>query len=35
MQLTKEQLVNQLIALEQYVAQNQKRWIVSHFEKFK
>lgn len=34
MKLSKEELVNRLIDIEQYVAQNQKRWVASHFEKF-
>lgn len=33
--LTKEELVNRLIAVEQYVAQNQKRWVANQFEQFK
>lgn len=35
MQLSKEELVNRLIAVEQYVAENQKRWVANHFEQFK
>lgn len=35
MQFTKADLVNRLIAIEQQVAQNQKRWVASHFERFK
>ena len=35
MPLTKEELVNRLIAVEQYVAENQKRWVSNHFEQFK
>ncbi|MEY9976239.1 hypothetical protein [Lysinibacillus sp. RC79] len=35
MQLTKEELVNRLISVEQYVAENQKRWVANHFEQFK
>ncbi|MEY9976994.1 hypothetical protein [Lysinibacillus sp. RC79] len=35
MTFTKEELVNRLIAVEQYVAENQKRWVINQFEKFK
>jgi|GEM_PF-2140429 len=35
MQLTKEELVNRLIEIEQYVAENHKRWVASQFEQFK
>ncbi|WP_107842080.1 hypothetical protein [Metasolibacillus meyeri] len=35
MQLSKEDLVNRLIAVEQYVAENQKLWVANHFEQFK
>lgn len=35
MKLSKEELVNRLIAVEQYVAENQKRWVANHFEQFK
>ena len=35
MQLSKDDLVNRLIAVEQYVAQNQERWVANHFEQFK
>ncbi|TQR30104.1 hypothetical protein C7Y47_16610 [Lysinibacillus sphaericus] len=35
MQLSKEELVNRLIEVEQYVAENQKRWVANHFEQFK
>ncbi len=35
MQLSKEELVNRLIAVEQYVAENQKRWVANHFEQLK
>lgn len=35
MQLSKEELVNRLIAVEQYVAENQERWVANHFEQFK
>lgn len=35
MQLSKEELVNRLIAVEQYVVENQKRWVANHFEQFK
>ncbi|MGY3186903.1 hypothetical protein [Lysinibacillus sp. TE18511] len=35
MQLTKEELVNRLISVEQYVAENQKRWVANYFEQFK
>ncbi|MGE6517456.1 hypothetical protein [Lysinibacillus sphaericus] len=35
MQLTKEELVNRLIVVEQYVAENQKRWVTNYFEQFK
>lgn len=35
MQLSKEELVNRLIGLEQYVAENQQRWVINQFEQFK
>ncbi|MEK4170586.1 hypothetical protein MHI22_03295 [Lysinibacillus sp. FSL L8-0312] len=35
MQLSKEELVNRLIAVEQYVAENHQRWVANHFEQFK
>lgn len=35
MQLSKEELVNRLIAVEKYVAENQKRWVTNQFEQFK
>ncbi|WP_427110282.1 hypothetical protein [Lysinibacillus xylanilyticus] len=35
MKLSKEELVNRLIAVEQYVAENQKLWVANHFEQFK
>lgn len=34
MQLSKEELVNRLIAVELYVAENQERWVIDQFEKF-
>lgn len=34
MQLSKEELVNRLIEVEQYVAENQIRWVSNQFEKF-
>ncbi|MFJ7887793.1 hypothetical protein ACIQYL_06900 [Lysinibacillus xylanilyticus] len=34
LKLSKEELVNQLIAVEQYLAENQKRWKVNQFEQF-
>ncbi|MBQ0140251.1 MAG: hypothetical protein KBT36_13275 [Kurthia sp.] len=34
MQLSKKELVNRLIAVEQYVAENQERWVINQFEKF-
>lgn len=35
MRLSKEELVNRLIEVEQYVAENQKRWVANHFKQFK
>ncbi|MEY9973490.1 hypothetical protein ABH966_003890 [Lysinibacillus sp. RC46] len=35
MQLSKEELVNRLLAVEQYVAENHQRWVANHFEQFK
>ncbi len=35
MQLSKEELVNRLIAVEKYVAENQERWVTNQFEQFK
>lgn len=35
MQLSKVELVNRLIEVEQYVAENQQRWVSSQFEQFK
>lgn len=35
MQLSKEDLVNRLIEVEQYVVQNQQRWVNNQFERFK
>lgn len=35
MQLSKEELVNRLIGVEQYVAENQRRWVSDQFEHFK
>ncbi|MFJ7731435.1 hypothetical protein ACIQXF_06005 [Lysinibacillus sp. NPDC097231] len=35
MQLSKAELVNRLIEVEQYVAENQQRWVSSQFESFK
>ncbi len=35
MQLTKEELVNRLIAVEKYAAENQERWVTNQFEQFK
>lgn len=35
MQLSKEELVNRLIEVEQYVAENQNRWVSNQFEQFK
>ncbi|WP_102693215.1 hypothetical protein [Rummeliibacillus pycnus] len=35
MKLSKEELVNKLIAVEQYIAENQSRWVANHFEQFK
>ena len=35
MQLSKEVLVNRLIAVEKYVAENQERWVTNQFEQFK
>lgn len=35
MQLSKEELVNRLIAVEKYVAENQERWVTNRFEQFK
>ena len=32
MQLSKEELVNRLIAVEKYVAENQERWITNQFK---
>ena len=34
-QLSKEELVNRLIAVEKYVAENQERWVTNQFEQFK
>lgn len=34
-QLSKEELVNRLIAVEKYVAENQERWVINQFEQFK
>lgn len=35
MQLSKAELVNRLIEVEQYVADNQQRWVSNQFEQFK
>lgn len=35
MQLSKEELVKRLIEVEQYVAENQQRWVSNQFEQFK
>lgn len=35
MQLSKDELVNRLIEVEQYVAKNQRRWVSNQFEQFK
>ena len=35
MQLSKDELVDRLIAVEQYVAEIHERWVVNHFEQFK
>lgn len=35
MQLSKEELVNRLIEVEQYVTENQLRWVSNQFERFK
>jgi len=35
MQLSKEELVNRLIAVEKYAAENQERWVTNQFEQFK
>lgn len=35
MQLSKDELINRLIEVEQYVAENQRRWISNQFEQFK
>ncbi|MFJ8260645.1 hypothetical protein ACIQ4I_01615 [Rummeliibacillus sp. NPDC094406] len=35
MKFSKEELVNKLIAVEQYIAENQSRWVANHFEQFK
>lgn len=35
MQLSKEELVNRLIAVEKYVAENLERWVTNPFEQFK
>ncbi|MEB2302734.1 site-specific integrase [Lysinibacillus xylanilyticus] len=35
MQLSKDELVNRLIEVEQYVAENQQRWVINQFEQFK
>ncbi|MEK5217069.1 MULTISPECIES: hypothetical protein [Psychrobacillus] len=35
MQLSKAELVNRLIEVEQYVAENQRRWVSNQFEQFK
>lgn len=34
-QLSKEELVNRLIAVENYVVENQERWVTNQFEQFK
>jgi len=34
MQLSKDELVNRLIEVEQYVAENQQRWVSNQFGKF-
>jgi len=35
MKLSKEELIDMLIQIEQYVALNQNKWVASHFQKFK
>lgn len=35
LQLSKEKLVNRLILVEKYIAENQKRWVTNQFEQFK
>lgn len=35
LQLSKEELVNRLIAVEKYIAENQERWVTNQFEQFK
>ncbi|WP_083226911.1 MULTISPECIES: hypothetical protein [Lysinibacillus] len=35
MKMSKDELVNRLIEVEQYVAKNQNRWITNQFEEFK
>ncbi len=35
LQLSKEELVNRLIAVEKYIAENQERWLTNQFEQFK
>jgi hypothetical protein len=35
MKLTKKELVQRLIQAEQYIAENNKKWVAQHFEKFK
>ncbi|MEH7610596.1 hypothetical protein [Gottfriedia acidiceleris] len=35
MKLTKKELVKRLIYAEQYIAENNSKWIANHFEKFK
>ncbi|WP_391202765.1 hypothetical protein [Psychrobacillus sp. L4] len=35
MQLSKEELVNRLIGVEKYAAENQERWVTNQFEQFK
>lgn len=35
MKMTKDELVNRLIEVEQYIVKNQNRWITNQFEEFK
>jgi hypothetical protein len=34
-QLSKEGLLNRIISVEKYIAENQKRWVTNQFEQFK